>query len=371
MSPAGKNRRVPAWLSPGTVSLPRPVPYNTAAMTTATEPPPKKEKTKFDPDEFRMTIGEHLEELRKRLVYGLLGFAVVMIFFMIPAIGDRALQVLCKPLVDGLEAHHLPSQVYVNGLTEGFMTYLQISIVAGLVFAGPWLLYQMWLFISAGLYPHERKAVTKYIPLSVSLFVAGVLFVYFVVLPLTVNFFLAFNSGLPSPASTRYEVTVKGKGMPIPVFDGDPEIQAGTIWYNNLEHQIKIRLPDQNGKPGEMRIMQFSSENLIASHITLDDYIGFVFTFMLVFGIAFQLPLVMLALVSIGIIDTDLLRKHRKIVWFIMTILAAVMAPGDIVTSMLALLIPLVFLYEFGIWLADFGEKKRKQREAEEEAAAG
>ena len=340
-------------------------------MTTATEPPPTKEKAKFDPDEFRMTIGEHLEELRKRLVYGLLGFGIVMIVFMVPAVGDRALQILCKPLVDGLEAYHLPSQVYVNGLTEGFMTYLQISIVAGLVFAGPWLLYQMWLFISAGLYPNERKAVTRYIPLSVSLFVAGVLFVYFVVLPLTVNFFLAFNSGLPSPSSTRHGIIVKGtKGMPIPIFQGDPEDQAGAIWYNGLEHQFKIRLPDHDGKPGEMRIMQFSSENLIASHITLDDYIGFVFTFMLVFGVAFQLPLVLLALVSIGIIDTELLRKHRKIVWFIMTILAAVMAPGDIVTSMLALLIPLVFLYEFGIWLADWGEKKRKQREAAEEAAS-
>src|SRR6476646_12225144 len=144
----------------------------TPAMTTATEPPPKAEKTKFDPDEFRMTIGEHLEELRKRLVYGLLGFAIVLIVFMVPAVGNRAMEILVKPLTDGLKKYHLPSQVYVNGLTEGFMTYLQICIVAGLVFAGPWLIFQMWLFISAGLYPNERKAVTRYIPLSLTLFVA-------------------------------------------------------------------------------------------------------------------------------------------------------------------------------------------------------
>ena len=66
--------------------------------------------------------------------------------------------------------------------------------------------------------------------------------------------------------------------------------------------------------------------------------------------------------------EEELLRKHRKIVWFIMTILAAVMAPGDIVTSMLALLIPLVFLYEFGIWLALWSEKKRAPRERQEAA---
>ena len=106
------------------------LPYNTPRMTTATEPPLKKEKTKFDPDEFRMTMGEHLEELRKRLVYGLLGFAIVLIVFMVPAVGNRAMGILVKPLIDGLKKWGLPPQVYVNGLTEGFMTYLQISIVA-------------------------------------------------------------------------------------------------------------------------------------------------------------------------------------------------------------------------------------------------
>ncbi|HEY8750249.1 MAG TPA: twin-arginine translocase subunit TatC [Tepidisphaeraceae bacterium] len=339
-------------------------------MTTATAPSPEP-KQKFDPDEFRMTIGEHLEELRKRLVYGLVGFGIVLVFFMVPPVGNRAMDVLCRPLTEGLRKHDLPAQVYVNGLTEGFMTYLQISIIAGLVFAGPWLIYQMWLFISAGLYPHERKAVTRYIPLSMLLFVAGVLFVYFLVLPLTVNFFLSFNADMPSPGGEQSVIVKDVKGMSLPVFDGDPENQPGSwIWYNRIERRIKLQLPAVDEKhPGEKRVIQFTTQNLLASHITLDDYIGFVFTFMLVFGVAFQLPLVILALVSIGIIETSVLRKHRKIVWFIMTIVAAIMAPGDIVTSMLALLIPLVFLYEFGIWLAEFAQKRRDQRQAAEDAA--
>jgi sec-independent protein translocase protein TatC len=341
-------------------------------MTTATEPPPSKPRNKFDPDDFRMTIGEHLEDLRKRLILGLLGFAVVLIVFMVPAIGERALMILCKPLIDGLRAHQLPTQLHVIGLTEGFMTYLQISIIGGVVFAGPWLIYQLWLFVAAGLYPHERKTITKYIPLSMALLMAGVLFVYFVVLPITVNFFLTFNANLPLPADVVSHVLVPDAKLTVqvPLLKGDPvDPPPGSIWYNLLEDRYKFKLPPIDDKhAGEIRIMQFTTQNLLASTITLDDYIGFVLTFMLVFGVAFQLPLVQLALVRIGIVEIDFLKKQRKIVWFIMAIVAAVMAPGDVVTSMLALLIPMVVLYEFGIWLAQWGEKQRK-REEESEAA--
>ena len=343
-------------------------------MTTATESPPKKPKDKFDPDDFRMTIGEHLEELRKRLILGLLGFGVILIVFMVPAIGERALMILCKPLIDGLRAHQLPTQLHVIGLTEGFMTYLQISIVGGIVFAGPWLIYQLWLFVAAGLYPHERKTVTKYIPLSMTLLMTGVLFVYFVVLPITVKFFLDFNANLPLPADVVSPTIVPDARLPfkVPVLKGDPaDPTPGSMWYNQLEDRLKIKLPPLDDKhASEIRIMQFSTQNLLASTITLDDYIGFVLTFMLVFGVAFQLPLVQLALVRIGIVEIEFLKKQRKIVWFIMAIVAAVMAPGDVVTSMLALLVPMVVLYEFGIWLAQWGQKQR-EKEERDEAAAG
>jgi len=91
-----------------------------------------------------------------------------------------------------------------------------------------------------------------------------------------------------------------------------------------------------------------------------------VLMFMLVFALAFQLPLVQLALVRVGLVEITFLRKQRRLVWFIMAAVAAVIAPGDVVTSMLALLVPLLFLYEFGIWLAQWGEK---QREKEGQAA--
>lgn len=330
-------------------------------MTTATAPPPKA-KPHFDPDEFRMTIGEHLEELRKRLIYGLLGFAAALIFFMVPAIGMRVITIFCAPLIHGLKKHHLPVQLHVIGLTEGFMTYLQIAAICALVVAGPWLLYQLWLFVAAGLYPNERKTVTKYIPLSVTLLMGGVLFVYFAVLPLTVDFFLTFNGEIPLPPGERPTVVADPKSpLGVPVLAGDPANPPdGWLWFNTEQSTLKIKIP------GGIRELTFTSPNLIASTFTLDDYIGFVLMFMVVFGVAFQLPLVMLALVTVGLVDIEFLRKQRRIVYFIMAIVAAVIAPGDVVTSMLALLIPMLVLYEFGIWLAEWGQKRREKAERAE-----
>lgn len=321
-------------------------------MTTL-EPPPRETKQEFDPDDFRMTIGEHLEELRKRLIYGLVGLAVALIGCMVYS--ERVMAILCRPLYRGLQKHNFNSQLVTNGITEGFMTYLQVSIICGLIIAGPWIVYQLWLFVAAGLYPNERKTITKYIPLSIGLMVTGVLFVYFLVLPLTVDFFLTFTSGIPLPGGPS-NIVLEAKVAPtFQLLDGDPANPPdGAMWYNKVQQRLKIRLL------GETRLITFGPENLLNPQITLDDYIGFVLTFMLVFAVAFQLPLVLLALVRIGIVDIDFLKKQRKIVYFVMAIVAAVIAPGDVVTSMLALLIPMLFLYEFGIWLAQWGEKQRR-----------
>lgn len=327
-------------------------------MTTATAPPPRKKEKPFDPDAYRMTIGEHLEELRWRLILGLIGLFVALIGCM--WIGERVMTVFCAPLVRGLRRHNFDTRLITTGLTEGFMTYLQISLICAFVIAGPWILYQLWLFIAAGLYPNERKAVTKYIPLSVTLLLAGVAFVYFAVLPLTIDFFISFSAGVPLPANhPTATVKVDPKTLPrIPMLQGDPaDAPDGAWWFNKLEHRLKMRIE------GEMRVIPFGPDSLIDPKFTLDEYINLVLMFMLVFALAFQLPLVQLALVRVGLVEISFLRKQRRLVWFIMAAVAAVIAPGDVVTSMLALLVPLLFLYEFGIWLAQWGEKQRQKEE--------
>jgi sec-independent protein translocase protein TatC len=320
-------------------------------MTTV-DAPPQETKQEFDPDDFRMTIGEHLEELRKRLIYGLVGLAVALIGCM--AYCEKMLAILCRPLFRGLQKHDINSQLTTQALTEGFMTYLQVSIICGLIIAGPWIVYQLWLFVAAGLYPKERKTITKYIPLSLVLMISGVLFVYFAVLPLTVDFFLTFTSDIPMPNQTQSAILEVKVPVAFPTLQGDPANPPdGAMWFNELQNRLKIRIHKQT------RLITFGPENLLNPQITLDEYISFVLTFMLVFAVAFQLPLVLLALVRIGIVDIEFLRKQRRIVYFVMAIVAAVIAPGDVVTSMLALLIPLLFLYEFGIWLAQWGAKQR------------
>jgi Sec-independent protein secretion pathway component TatC len=338
------------------------LPYNTSRMTTASPSQPKtkvKPSKVHNPDSFRMTIGEHLEDLRWRMIIGLLGFAVAIVLCV--AFTERVIVFFTAPYVKKEVEHHLNPQMFYGGLTDVFMTYLKIWMISAAVLAGPWMLYQIWQFIAAGLYPHERKSVTRYIPMSIILMITGVVFVYTVVLPMSVSFFLTFGAGLPLPSGIP-------KGSPVPstaytpmvwpVLDGDPaKPQPGEVWINTTESRIKTFYG------GQMHVMLMGSDSLLTPMLTLSDYIDLVLTFMLTFGLAFQLPLVVLALVSVGVVEVSFLKKQRKVVYFVMAAASAVLAPGEIISSMLSLLIPLMILYEFGLWLAQW---RMKQKEAEE-----
>ncbi len=86
---------------------------------------------------------------------------------------------------------------------EAFMTYMKVSFIAGLVIASPWMFYQLWLFVAAGLYPHERKYVHTYLPMSVFLFLGGVAFCFYAVLPTVLDFLLSYNAGMELTAQIR------------------------------------------------------------------------------------------------------------------------------------------------------------------------
>lgn len=299
-----------------------------------------------------MTIGEHLEELRWRLILGLLGFFIATIVCFLFA--ERVMVIFCRPLIQQLQNHHLQPTMYYNGIGDPFMTYLKVTLISAGTIAGPWMLYQLWLFVSAGLYANERKIITKYIPLSITLMMAGMLFVYFLVLPLAIGFFLEFSGALPLPPGTHQDTiaATPGEVLVFPEWAGDPTRPVpGQVWLNTLEHQLKIFTG------GEMFVLQFGPKNLLSPHITIPDYIDLVLTFLVTFGLAFQLPLVVLALVRSGIVEITWLRQQRRMVYFVMAVAAAFLAPGDIVLSMVSLLIPLMLLYEFGLWLASVNSK--------------
>ncbi len=316
-------------------------------MTTVTSASTREHADKFDPDSYRMTIGEHLEELRMRLFFGLGGFAIAVIVFLI--IGEYTVRgIFLRPLAIALQRAHQSPQVYYTELGESFMAYIKVSMILAAAVASPWILYQLWQFVAAGLYPSERKYITKYLPLSITLLIVGMLFLYFVVLPLMLTFFLQFNFGggdLVGPARIDTTATTQPAYV-LPQYDGDPPNPVERqMWFDRSQYRLKIHLD------GQTSVIPFVRGGMATPMITLNTYINLVVQMLLAFGLSFQMPLIVLSLVRIGIVDVPQLKKLRRIVYFVITVAAAFIVP-DVVTGMVALMLPLALLFEFGLWLA-------------------
>lgn len=328
------------------------------SSTAPTSKPVSREgKEAFDPESYRMTLGEHLEDLRKRVLLGLVGLVLmtcVCLYF-----GEHALVFFCQPLIDGLKAEGLSAQLYNNVTTGVFMLYLKVSLILAAAFSGPWMIYQLWQFVAAGLYPNERKTITRFIPVSLALFVGGLALAYYLVMPLTVRFLLAFNTTLSLHTPPAIVDIAPEQVVTVPHLQGDPRTTAeGQLWYNEPQGRLKMVIG------GQTRVIPFGPDAMVTSQITIEDYVNLTLMTLLVFGLAFQLPLVVLALFTVGILDMDALKRSRRIVYFALSIAAAVIAPGDVVTAMLALYIPLILLYELGIVMC-WRVEKRRQREFE------
>ena len=330
-------------------------------MTSESGPTKPIHHEAFDPEEFRMSLGDHLEELRSRLLKGIYFFIVaagLCLWF-----GDRVMALFCKPLTDGLQKYNLPPQLITTGLTDSFSVYMNVSLIVAGAFAAPFALYQLWQFIAAGLYPKERKYVTKYMPFSLTLLITGMLFLYLVVLPITVNFLIHFTVGIrPMVLHTQTTQPTTQQIMIAPTLYGDPiEPLAGQLWYNSYDHKLKFFVNH------EIRVLQFGSDNLLSPLIDLRAYINLVLILLVLFGVSFQLPLVVMAVARMGLVEISTLKKSRRVVYFLISILCAVIVP-DVVTGMIALMIPMIFLYELGIYLAIRAAKHARLAEEAEEA---
>ncbi|MCH7558266.1 MAG: twin-arginine translocase subunit TatC [Planctomycetes bacterium] len=330
-----------------------------------------KKKKKQDPLDSTMSLGDHLEELRSRLIRALVGLgigAVICLVFFSSIIdfiegpyNDATAKLLFSVELDlqvdlgkGTISEDLRQAFRDNGVVlfpdvndvtvkrkgylfsrrrwlidnkedkycvkveksklniyklrplqtlapaDGIISYIKISLISGLILSSPWVFYQIWMFVAAGLYSNEKRYVHLAAPFSAALFVIGALFFVMVVAPLTLGFLVKFNQ----------------------------------------------------------RVLG------VSSNFTFANYISFVTMLMLVFGISFQTPVAIFFLNKTGLVSVKALRKSRKFVLFGIFIVAAMATPPDVI-SQITLAVPLYLLFELGILLSWFSERRKKTRDNE------
>src|SRR5438270_10383939 len=195
-----------------------------------------------------MSFLEHLEELRKRIIYSLLGVAVG--FFACFWYADRILALMQRPIMLALERNHLPDKLVYLNPTDTFNIHIKVGLLAGLFVASPYVLYQVWMFISPGLYRNEKRYVLPFMFSTVSLFLAGGYFGYKLVYPQALQFLINYGKQF-TPMITIGEYTdlfltiIIGMGvifeMPILVFFLSLMgiVTAGWMW-RNLRYSILV-----------------------------------------------------------------------------------------------------------------------------------
>ena len=163
--------------------------------TTAKTASASKEKTAPSPSDKTMSIWDHLDELRSRLLKILLGLVVTTLVSLIAA--NQLMSLLAIP-IGGLE------KLQSIEVTENVAVFMRISVLAGFILALPFTLYQIMAFVSPGLEKKERRWIYLSIPFATILFAGGVLFAYFVMLPAAVPFLVSFMGVETVPRLSNY-----------------------------------------------------------------------------------------------------------------------------------------------------------------------
>jgi sec-independent protein translocase protein TatC len=246
----------------------------------------------------RMSFGDHLDELRTRILRALLGVVVGAIVCLV--FGKDILGVVLRPIHE-VVTRHGGDLVWLK-VQEGFITYVKLSLVVGLFFASPWVAYQLWSFVGEGLYAHEKRYVRMFAPATLVLFVAGALFCYFVVLPWGLEFLIAFGTDVEVPGHAGEGPATK------------PTLSVG-------------------------------------------EYLSFFLTISILMGFVFQLPLLMLFLDRVGIVRAPTFSRLRRYFLVGAFVIAALLTPPDPVTQV-AVALPIVVLYESGLILCRFAGRK-------------
>jgi sec-independent protein translocase protein TatC len=237
-------------------------------------------------DEKKLPLTAHLQELRKRLILSFI--AIGAGFILCYSLADSLFNILAAPLIKIMPTG---GSLIFTTVAEAFFTYMKVAFIAGLILASPFVLYQIWAFVAPGLYQKEKRYVVPFVLGGSFFFALGILFGYFVAIPIGFKFLLGYATDFIKP-------------MP-----------------------------------------------------SMKEYFSFTIKFLLVFGLVFEFPVVLVLLARIGVIDAKMLARRRKYAILLIFIFAAVMTPPDLISQVLMAL-PLMGLYELSILLAKiFGKK--------------
>jgi sec-independent protein translocase protein TatC len=256
-------------------------------------------------EELHMTFFEHLEELRARLIRSLIPFIPAFIAGWIYR--EEVFSFLVIPLHTAWKTMGMGTpKLHFASPVDPMVVYLKQSAIVAFLVSSPWVFYQAWSFIAPGLYARERRLVLPFVFASTVCFTMGGLFGWFYIFPPTFATLMDFSGMLPG---------------------GVVEIQPTLM---------------------------------------MGEYVSFVGQMLFVFGVTFEVPVVIVFLSIAGIVNHRQLLKFGRWWFVVSSVLAAILTPTQDALSMLLLLVPLVGLYYVAVGFAYFIDMRREQKAAAE-----
>jgi sec-independent protein translocase protein TatC len=264
-------------------------------------PPPGDDDDDGDEEDrgmLRMSFMEHLEELRSRIIRGLAGFGVAFLLCLI--FSNQLWQIVSKPAVEALTALHVdPPELAQLAPMEAFSTiWVKVPLVISIFLGSPWILWQVWAFISPGLYDREKKWATPFVVSSAGLFILGGLFAYFI----------AFRYGL---------TFLLGIGM---------------------------------------------GDNHVRPVVSITEYTDLFINVILGVSLIFELPVVIFLLTLLRIASPSFLLAHSRYAILAIVIIAAVVTPTPDVFNLMLFAVPMCLLFFVGVFASYILVLKRENR---------